>query len=159
MVACLPYLFGALEDRAAEVRKAAQEATLPFMIHLGYETMAKNAGKLKPVSKSLVLAHLDKVRPNLPARPTTAPAAAPSTAIRTKGAIIQNQKEPPKEEEDSGKANAGKSLRVPSKSKVSYLVTIHVLSSRYHLYVCNSNIFYQNVIDRCFRCLQCNTWI
>ena len=119
MTACLPYLFGSLEDRAAEVRKAAQEATLPFMIHLGYEAMARNAGKLKPVSKTLVLAHLDKVRPNLPAKPIAAPAAAPSTAVRGKGAVIQPQKESPKEEEDPGKTIAGKSLRVPSKSKVS----------------------------------------
>lgn len=119
MIACLPYLFGALEDRAAEVRKAAQEVTLPFMIHLGYETMARNAGKLKPVSKTLVLAHLDKVRPNLPAKPAAVPAVAPSTAIRSKGAAIQPQKESPKEEEDSGKMNVGKS-RVPLKSKVSW---------------------------------------
>ena len=128
MSACLPHLFAALEDRNAEVRKGAQDATLGFMIHLGYECLARNAAKLKPVSKPVVMAHLDKVRPNLPAKPAPAPApaaaAAPSTAVRGRGAATPSAsaaaaKESPKEDEDSNKAAVGKGLRAPAKSKVS----------------------------------------
>ena len=127
MSACLPHLFAALEDRTAEVRKAAQEATLPFMIHLGYETLARNAGKLKPVSKTLVQAQLDKVRPLLPAKPVPAPAAAAasasasSTAVRGRASVVQAPKDTVRDEEDAAaKANGVvKGLRPPSKSKVS----------------------------------------
>ena len=45
--ACVPHLFTALEDRSADVRRAATDAVLPFMIHLGYGAMARHAGKLK----------------------------------------------------------------------------------------------------------------
>lgn len=47
MTACLPHLFAAVEDRGVEVRKGANDAVLPFMIHLGYDAMARHAGKLK----------------------------------------------------------------------------------------------------------------
>ena len=43
----VPFLYAAQEDRKAEVRQKAQEATLAFMIHLGYDRMFKMAGKLK----------------------------------------------------------------------------------------------------------------
>jgi len=74
--ACVPHLLAAIEDRTADVRKAAQDATLGFMIHLGYENMSRHASKLKPASKSIVQAQLDKVRPNLPTKPVAV--AAPS---------------------------------------------------------------------------------
>ena len=45
--ACVPHLYAALEDRSAEVRRAAADAVLPFMIHLGYDALARHAGKLK----------------------------------------------------------------------------------------------------------------
>ena len=48
--ACVPHLFVALEDRSADVRKAASEAVLPFMIHLGYDAMVRHAGKLKVIN-------------------------------------------------------------------------------------------------------------
>jgi hypothetical protein len=51
-VACLPYLLAAAEDRSAEVRKNAQEALLPFMIHVGYEPMIRASSKLS-VSDSI----------------------------------------------------------------------------------------------------------
>lgn len=41
------YLFACLEDRNADVRKKAHEAVLPFMIHTGYEVMARHAAKAK----------------------------------------------------------------------------------------------------------------
>lgn len=37
----------ALEDRNADVRKGANEAVLPFMIHLGYDGMVKHTSKVK----------------------------------------------------------------------------------------------------------------
>lgn len=57
-----------LEDRNADVRKNAQEAILGVMIHLGYETMVKQTEKLKPGSKAVITAALEKVRPNLPVK-------------------------------------------------------------------------------------------
>ena len=44
---CIPLLFACVEDRNADVRKKAQEVLLPFMVHAGYEAMAKAVGKLK----------------------------------------------------------------------------------------------------------------
>jgi len=46
---CVPFLYASLEDRNADVRKKAQEAVLPFMIHTGYEVMARHAAKAKVV--------------------------------------------------------------------------------------------------------------
>ncbi|KAL4713510.1 hypothetical protein ACJJTC_010495 [Scirpophaga incertulas] len=66
---CVPTLYACLEDRAADVRKVAADCVLPFMLHLGYEAMHKHLDKLKPGSKSVVLAALDKARPNLPVQP------------------------------------------------------------------------------------------
>lgn len=43
----VPYLFAAVEDRNADVRKKAQEALPAFMMHLTYDKMVKMAGKLK----------------------------------------------------------------------------------------------------------------
>ncbi|XP_011346802.1 protein mini spindles isoform X1 [Ooceraea biroi] len=69
LLVCLPYLYANLEDRNSDVRKNAQEAVLGFMIHLSYEAMARNTEKLKPGSRTVVLAALDKARPNLPMKP------------------------------------------------------------------------------------------
>lgn len=44
---CVPLLYAALEDRGAEVRRGAGEAVLGFMMHLGPESMARQAEKLK----------------------------------------------------------------------------------------------------------------
>ena len=116
--ACVPYLFAALEDRTPEVRKAAQEATLAFMIHLGYDNLSRNAAKLKPASKNIVQAHLEKVRPNLPAKPVAAPAPA---AQATKPKVApQSSKEMPKDDDEGGKAAPGKVVRAPSKAKVLF---------------------------------------
>ncbi|GLV37157.1 mini spindles [Carabus blaptoides fortunei] len=69
LMVCIPLLFTNVEDRNADVRKNAQEAVLSFMIHLGYESMCKQTEKLKPGSKTAVMAALDKARPNLPIKP------------------------------------------------------------------------------------------
>lgn len=65
---CVPHLYTCLEDRNAEVRKKAQDVLLPFMINLGFESMLRASSKLKPASKSTVVAQLEKVRPNLPVK-------------------------------------------------------------------------------------------
>ncbi|XP_043494004.1 protein mini spindles isoform X1 [Polistes fuscatus] len=69
LLVCIPHLYSNLEDRNSDVRKNAQEAVLGFMIHLSYEAMARNTEKLKPGSRTVVLAALDKSRPNLPIKP------------------------------------------------------------------------------------------
>ncbi|XP_045035689.1 cytoskeleton-associated protein 5 [Daphnia magna] len=115
VTACVPHLLAAIEDRTADVRKAAQDATLGFMIHLGYESMSRHASKLKPASKSIVQAHLDKVRPSLPTKPVV---AAPQPVAKAKIAA-QPSKEIPKEDDDAAKAPSGKALRAPSKTKIA----------------------------------------
>ncbi|XP_063985359.1 protein mini spindles isoform X2 [Diachasmimorpha longicaudata] len=69
LMVCLPHLYSNLEDRNSDVRKNAQEAVLGFMIHLSYDGMVRQTEKLKPSSKSGVIASLDKARPNLPMKP------------------------------------------------------------------------------------------
>ncbi|KAM0725116.1 Protein mini spindles [Formica fusca] len=69
LLVCLSYLYTNLEDRNSDVRKNAQEAVLGFMIHLSYEAMARNTEKLKPGSRTVVIAALDKSRPSLPLKP------------------------------------------------------------------------------------------
>ncbi|KAJ8349386.1 hypothetical protein SKAU_G00245160 [Synaphobranchus kaupii] len=57
---CVPYLYASLEDRNGDVRKKAQDALPNFMMHLGYEKMAKAMNKLKPSSKDQVVGLLEK---------------------------------------------------------------------------------------------------
>ncbi|XP_077282854.1 msps cytoskeleton-associated protein 5 isoform X2 [Temnothorax americanus] len=66
---CLPCLYANLEDRNSDVRKNAQEAVLGYMIHLSYEAMVRQTEKLKPGSRTVVIAALDKARPSLPIKP------------------------------------------------------------------------------------------
>ncbi|MEJ1278442.1 cytoskeleton associated protein 5 [Cricetulus griseus] len=66
---CVPHLYSCLEDRNGDVRKKAQDALPFFMMHLGYEKMAKATGKLKPTSKDQVLAMLEKAKANMPSKP------------------------------------------------------------------------------------------
>lgn len=76
LILCVPHLYSCLEDRNGDVRKKAQDALPFFMMHLGYEKMAKATGKLKPTSKDQVLAMLEKAKANMPSKP-----AAPSKAV------------------------------------------------------------------------------
>ncbi|XP_064115377.1 cytoskeleton-associated protein 5-like isoform X2 [Macrobrachium nipponense] len=82
---CTPYLFTALEDRNADVRKGANEAVLPFMLHLGYEGMCKHTSQIKPSSKNTVMQVLEKAKGSLPARPQPKAKAAPAGAGRGGG--------------------------------------------------------------------------
>lgn len=75
---CVPHLYSCLEDRNGDVRKKAQDALPTFMMHLGYEKMAKAAGKLKPASKDLVVGMLEKAKVNMPAKPAPLPSKASS---------------------------------------------------------------------------------
>ncbi|KAH0620748.1 hypothetical protein JD844_021478 [Phrynosoma platyrhinos] len=47
LILCVPHLYSCLEDRNGDVRKKAQDALPFFMMHLGFEKMAKATGKLK----------------------------------------------------------------------------------------------------------------
>ncbi|XP_067356900.1 cytoskeleton-associated protein 5 isoform X3 [Channa argus] len=75
LMLCIPQLYACLEDRNGDVRKKAQDALPTFMMHLGYDKMAKATGKLKPASKDQVVAMLEKARTVMPAKPA-APAKA-----------------------------------------------------------------------------------
>ncbi|CAF4840338.1 unnamed protein product [Pieris macdunnoughi] len=105
---CIPILFACIEDRAADVRKAAAECVLPFMLHLGYEAMHKQVDKLKPGSKSVVQAALEKARPNLPVQPlpTKEKGKSDPRALKSAGAK--------KEVEKKGTLTKAKSLVKPS---------------------------------------------
>ncbi|XP_065159394.1 protein mini spindles isoform X2 [Atheta coriaria] len=88
LIICIPYLYANVEDRNADVRKNANEAVLGVMIHVGYEAMVKQLEKVKPASKSVIQAQLEKVRPNLPAKPapTKKPSASEDKVVRSGGA-------------------------------------------------------------------------
>lgn len=47
LLLCVPHLYSCLEDRNGDVRKKAQDALPFFMMHLGFEKMAKATSKLK----------------------------------------------------------------------------------------------------------------
>ncbi|XP_049825977.1 protein mini spindles isoform X2 [Aethina tumida] len=121
LMACIPHLYNNLEDRNADVRKNATEAILGIMIHVGYDTMAKQTEKLKPGSKMVIMAALEKVRPNLPVKPLpkkqspsekedkavrgTKPVANAKNAVKPKGPATQKAAPAPaassrKKEED-----------------------------------------------------------
>lgn len=68
LLICIPHLYSSLEDRNADVRKNSQEAVLGIMIHVGYEQMVKQTEKLKPGSRTVVMAVLERVRPNMPVK-------------------------------------------------------------------------------------------
>ncbi|KAJ7414700.1 Cytoskeleton-associated protein 5 [Willisornis vidua] len=80
LLLCVPHLYSCLEDRNGDVRKKAQDALPFFMMHLGFEKMAKATGKLKPTSKDQVLAMLEKAKANMPAKPA-APAKSSSRVV------------------------------------------------------------------------------
>uniref|UniRef100_T1JI26 TOG domain-containing protein n=1 Tax=Strigamia maritima TaxID=126957 RepID=T1JI26_STRMM len=78
---CIPYLFACVEDRNSDVRKKAQDAVLPFMIHLGYDKLLHASAKLKPASKSVVVALLEKTKASLPQKPAAKPKAVQGAKV------------------------------------------------------------------------------
>lgn len=120
---CIPLLLTCLEDRNADVRKKANEAVVPFMIHVGYECYFKAAAKAKPASKDALMQILEKARANLPAKPAKAVKAAPQPAKVAAPSATVKKMEVCDDEDDvdmplpaarpqtapEGKAKAGKS--------------------------------------------------
>lgn len=98
LILCVPHLYSCLEDRNGDVRKKAQDALPFFMMHLGYEKMAKATGKLKPTSKDQVLAMLEKAKANIPSKP----AAPAKTMSKPMGGSVPAKCQPtPAPVEDS----------------------------------------------------------
>lgn len=54
---CLLPLLSCVNDRNPDVRKAAQDAILPFMIHTGFDSMLKAASKVdvSPRQRSIII--------------------------------------------------------------------------------------------------------
>ena len=82
LMAMITVLYAAVEDRNADVRKAAQDAIPAFMRHIGFQKMQSATEKLKPGSKSTLVPLLEKARETIPqpepkkgARPGAKPAA------------------------------------------------------------------------------------
>lgn len=112
---CVGTLFACIEDRAADVRKAAGDCVFPFMLHLGYEAMHKQLEKLKPGSKTVVLAALDKARPNLPIQPLPTKTKKEETkGVKTGGAM---KKEAEKKSAPVGKGKVVKPSSASSRGK------------------------------------------
>ncbi|CAH1786978.1 unnamed protein product [Owenia fusiformis] len=116
---CIPFVLAALEHRDAGVRQKAQDALMPFMIHAGYEKMAKAAAKLKGSSNTKAMELLDKARTALPAKPTkakakpTAKAAAAHTAKVDLKAVMNDEMD-----SGSGPAPTQKAAQNKPKSKL-----------------------------------------
>ncbi|XP_054256793.1 cytoskeleton-associated protein 5 isoform X2 [Indicator indicator] len=113
LILCVPHLYSCLEDRNGDVRKKAQDALPFFMMHLGFEKMAKATTKLKPTSKDQVLAMLEKAKANMPAKPAP-PAKASSRVVG--GAAAAKLQPVSALAEDSG-SNTLESRPDPKKSK------------------------------------------
>ncbi|XP_066490021.1 cytoskeleton-associated protein 5 isoform X2 [Tiliqua scincoides] len=134
LVLCVPHLYSCLEDRNGDVRKKAQDALPFFMMHLGFEKMAKATGKLKPASKDQVLAMLEKAKANMPAKPAPPPkmssragGAAPTKCQAASGSGEDFASSTLETKPDAKKAKAGgtaakskgiQGKKVPSKSNL-----------------------------------------
>ncbi|XP_068947644.1 cytoskeleton-associated protein 5 isoform X1 [Petaurus breviceps papuanus] len=113
LILCVPHLYSCLEDRNGDVRKKAQDALPFFMMHLGYEKMAKATGKLKPTSKDQVLAMLEKAKANMPAKP-----AAPSkSSSKPAGGAGAAKFQPVSAPVEDSMASSGESKPDPKKAR------------------------------------------
>ncbi|XP_020654661.2 cytoskeleton-associated protein 5 isoform X4 [Pogona vitticeps] len=131
---CVPHLYSCLEDRNGDVRKKAQDVLPFFMMHLGFEKMAKATGKLKPASKDQVLAMLEKAKANMPAKPappnktsSRSIGAAPAKSQSASGFGEESSSSTVETKVDAKKAKAGgtapktkgiQGKKVPSKSNL-----------------------------------------
>ncbi|XP_061853782.1 cytoskeleton-associated protein 5 isoform X2 [Colius striatus] len=113
LLLCVPHLYSCLEDRNGDVRKKAQDALPFFMMHLGFEKMAKATGKLKPTSKDQVLAMLEKAKANMPAKPAP-PAKASSRVV---GEATSAKFQPASALAEDSVSNAMESKPDPKKAK------------------------------------------
>ncbi|XP_033753517.1 cytoskeleton-associated protein 5-like [Pecten maximus] len=127
---CVPLLLNCLEDRNGDVRKKAQEALLPFMVHVGFESMFKATSKMKPGSKDTIMALIEKAKANLPAKPQKAKKAAapvkasspesydePDTGKPSRPLSTASQDSVPDSKPAAGKTARGKAKSAPATSK------------------------------------------
>ncbi|XP_022338484.2 cytoskeleton-associated protein 5-like [Crassostrea virginica] len=91
---CIPHLLSCLEDRNGDVRKKAQDAVVPFMIHTGYESVFRACSKLKPASKDQITAIIEKAKANLPAKPTKTKKSASAKAAAAPVSMDDMDEEP-----------------------------------------------------------------
>ncbi|GFR88014.1 cytoskeleton-associated protein 5 [Elysia marginata] len=120
----IPIVLACLEDRNPDVRKRAQEALVPFMIHTGYDSFLKALGKCKPSSKDQIMPLLEKARGELPAKPAPqkkaaaagpkAASSAPAQKSRPATAPAAARQEEPEDEPEKSSAPA----KSESKAKV-----------------------------------------
>ncbi|KAG1678360.1 Cytoskeleton-associated protein 5 [Nymphon striatum] len=113
----VPMLYTCIEDRSADVRKKAQDAVLPFMTHLGFESMARAAGKLNPSSKTPIIGHLDKAKANLPAKPIKSKSACKAKVIKDDDNDNISPNPPLAQVSLPSKDSSGSSKRAPSKTR------------------------------------------
>ncbi|XP_052066786.1 cytoskeleton-associated protein 5-like [Mytilus californianus] len=119
---CIPHLLSCLEDRNGDVRKKAQDAVVPFMIHTGYDSVFKATSKLKPASKDQIMAIIEKARGNLPAKPVKAKKAASSSAVSKPVKDDYDEPEPVKSRpvsaalSDSGDSKPAKTTKAKGKA-------------------------------------------
>ncbi|RUS89220.1 hypothetical protein EGW08_003030 [Elysia chlorotica] len=112
----IPLVLACLEDRNPDVRKRAQEALVPFMIHTGYDAFLKGLGKCKQSSKDQIMPLLEKARGDLPAKPApqkkqapaakSAPSAPSAQKSRPSTAPAASRAEEPEEEPEKAAAPA-----------------------------------------------------
>ncbi|KAM6131157.1 cytoskeleton-associated protein 5 isoform 2-T2 [Pterocles gutturalis] len=113
LLLCVPHLYSCLEDRNGDVRKKAQDALPFFMMHLGFEKMAKATSKLKTTSKDQVLAMLEKAKANMPAKPAP-PAKASSRVV---GGAAPAKFQPSSALSEDSASNSMESKPDPKKAK------------------------------------------
>ncbi|CAG9862957.1 unnamed protein product [Phyllotreta striolata] len=128
LMACIPHLFSNLEDRNADVRKNANEAVLGVMLHLSYETMAKQTEKLKPGSKAVVLVALDKARPNLPVKPL--PPTKEKVVKKEKEAKTTRESKPASKKPASKASTASTGRKREEEVDTSPLLTVNSLKQQ-----------------------------
>ncbi|ESO97492.1 hypothetical protein LOTGIDRAFT_228176 [Lottia gigantea] len=118
---CIPNVLACLEDRNGDVRKKAQDALVPFMIHTGYDSFLKASSKLKPASKDQIMAILEKARGNLPAKAPkskkSAPAAAPTQASQPNSRFDDIEDDEPAPAKETKKEQASKKVVGKGKAK------------------------------------------
>ncbi|ESO04897.1 hypothetical protein HELRODRAFT_78594 [Helobdella robusta] len=115
---CIPILFACIEDRNADVRKKANEALMPFMMHCGYDGMLQKLSTVKPASKDTLMKALEQARSTLPARPATGQQAVAVKSASTTKAASKSAAEVVADEVDAGQVAATSTSATAGKSKI-----------------------------------------
>uniref|UniRef100_A0A2K6ECU0 Cytoskeleton associated protein 5 n=1 Tax=Macaca nemestrina TaxID=9545 RepID=A0A2K6ECU0_MACNE len=142
LILCVPHLYSCLEDRNGDVRKKAQDALPFFMMHLGYEKMAKATGKLKPTSKDQVLAMLEKAKANMPAKPAP-PAKATSKPMGGSAPAKFQPASAPAEDSISSSAEPKPDPKKAKAPGLSSKAKDHIIYKRTSLLLILSNYLYK----------------